>query len=187
MIDGDSFKKTARQFGLCFLGGMYSVFLLAAFIPFPEGWFPQALGMALMLTVYSFINGTLILGILIAIALGLLGAKLYALAVAKQGTDLSAAKVKRIRLAFVFSLWISGMLLVIPIFHFTGSLISPKEHVWVVDMNRDGRIDKWVHNDRYDRLLEIDYDTNNDGKADIFEYYDKNGKLKQRTKEQLKR
>ncbi len=174
------FRRTAGQFALCFLAGMYLVFILAVFIPFPKGYFPQALGTALLLTVFSFFNGTILLGAFIAVILGMICAKWF-LVIKKRRADLSEKKAKRIKLTFYFGLAALGILLLVPIYHLAGSFNSPKEYVGWVDTNGDGKADKWVHHDKYDNLREIDYDTDGDGKADLFEYYDKRGQLKKRT------
>jgi hypothetical protein len=168
------------------MAGMYLVFVLAVFIPFPKGYFPQALGTALLLAVFSLFNGTILLGAFIAVILGMLCAKCF-FAIKKRRTDLSEEKAKRVELTFCLGLAALGILLLVPIYHLAGSFNSPKEKIWEVDTDGNGRTDKWVHNDRYERLRQIDYDTDGDGKADLFEYYDKRGQLKQRTRESLKK
>jgi len=182
----NTFRRTAGRFALCFMAGMYLVFVLAVFIPFPKGYFPQALGTALLLAVFSFFNGTILLGAAIAVILGMICAKWF-LAICRRKTGLSEKKTKRIKLTFCLGLAALGILLLVPIYHLAGSFNSPKEYVGWVDTNGDGKADKWVHHDRYDNLREIDYDTDGDGKADLFEYYDKHGQLKQRTRESLKK
>lgn len=183
---GNDFKKTAFQFALCFLGGMYLVFILAIFIPFPKGYFPEALGMALLLMVFSFLNGTILLGAAAAAILGIICAKWF-LNIKNRLPVLPEKNVKRIKLLFCSSLLILGVFSLVPIYHFVGRLTTPKEQIWDVDTDGNGRTDKWVHIDRFEKLCEIDYDTDGDGKPDLFEYYDKQGKLKQRTREILKR
>jgi membrane-bound ClpP family serine protease len=168
------------------MAGMYLVFVLAVFIPFPRGYFLQALGTALLLAVFSFFNGTILLGAFIAVILGMICAKWF-LAICRRKTGLSEKKTKRIKLTFCLGLAALGILLLVPIYHLAGSFNSPKEQIWEVDTDGNGKADKWVHHDRYDNLREIDYDMDGDGKADIFEYYDKRGNLKQRTKENLKK
>ena len=186
MTPDTGFRKTAAQFGLCFLGGMYLVFLLAIFIPFPKGYFLEALGMALLLMFFSFLNGTILLGALIAIVLGIICAKWF-LCIKNRQPALPEKNIRRIKFVFNLGLLVLGILLLVPVYHFVEGLSNPQEYIGWVDMNGDRKPDKWIHHDRYDNLREIDYDTDGDGKADVFEYYDKNGKLKQRTKQELRR
>jgi hypothetical protein len=155
----NTFRKTAGQFALCFMTGMYLVFILAVFIPFPKDYFLQALGMALLLAVFSFFNGTILLGAFIAAILGMICAKWF-LVIKKRRADLSKKKVKRIKLTFCLGLAALGILLLVPIYHLAGSFNLPRE---------------------------IDYNTDGDGKADLFEYYDKHGQLKQRARESSKK
>ena len=182
----NTFRRTAGRFALCFMAGMYLVFVLAVFIPFPKGYFPQALGTALLLAVFSLFNGTILLGAFIAVILGMLCAKWF-LAICRRKTGLSEKKTKRIKLTFCLGLAALGILLLVPIYHLAGSMGSLRKQVGGVDMNGDGKIDKWIHQDINYNLLEIDYDTDGDGKADLFEYYNKRGQLKQRTRESLKK
>jgi len=186
MTPDTGFRKTAAQFGLCFLGGMYLVFLLAIFIPFPKGYFLEALGMALLLMFFSFLNGTILLGALIAIVLGIICAKWF-LCIKNRQPALPEKNIRRIKFVFNLGLLVLGILLLVPVYHFVGYLLNHREQVWEVDIDRNGKIDKWVHQDMQYNLKEIDYDTDGDGKADVFEYYEKNGKLKQRTKQELRR
>jgi len=182
----NTFRRTAGRFALCFMAGMYLVFVLAVFIPFPKGYFPQALGTALLLAVFSFFNGTILLGAFIAVILGMICAKWF-LAICRRKTGLSEKKTKRIKLTFCLGLAALGILLLVPIYHLAGSFNSPKEQIWEVDTDKNGKTDKWIHHDMKYNLREIDYDTDGDGKADLFEYYDKRGQLKKRTRESLKK
>jgi len=186
MTPDTGFRKTAVQFGLCFLGGMYLVFLLAIFIPFPKGYFLEALGMALLLMLFSFLNGTILLGAVIAFVLGIICAKWF-LCIKNRQPALPEKNIRRIKLVFNLGLLVLGILLLVPVYHFVGALRDFGEQVGEVDINGDGKVDKWIHQDMSYNLREIDYDTDGDGKADVFEYYDKNGKLKQRTKQELRR
>ncbi len=182
----NAFRRTAAHFALCFIGGMYLVFILAIFIPFPRGYFLQALGTALLLAVFSFFNGTILLGAVIAVILGSLCAKWF-LGIQTRRTDLPGKKIKRIKLVFCLGLSALGILLLVPIYHSVGYLLNQREQTWEVDTDKNGKTDKWIHQDMQYNLREIDYDTDGDGKADIFEYYDKRGQLKQRTSEPIKR
>ena len=186
MTPDTGFRKTAVRFGLCFLGGMYLVFLLAIFIPFPKDYFLEALGMALLLMAFSFLNGTILLGAVIAVILGIICAKWF-FRIKNRQPALPEKNIRRIKFVFNLGLLALGILLLVPIYHFVGGLTSAKEQVWEMDTDGNGKTDKWVHNNRYERLLEIDYDTDGDGKADVFEYYDKNGKMKQKTTQKLKK
>lgn len=182
---GKDFKKTAFQFALCFLAGMYLVFVLAIFIPFPKGYFLQAVGMALLLAVFSLFNGTILLGAVIAAILGMVCSKWF-LSIKNRLPGLAEKKIRRIKLLFYSGLLILGVFLLVPVYHFVGFLLSQRVQIWEVDTDRNGRTDKWIYQDMQYNLHEIDYDTDGDGKADIFEYYDKRGQLKQRTTERIK-
>jgi membrane-bound ClpP family serine protease len=185
MTPDTGFRKTAAQCGVCFLGGMYFVFILAIFIPFPKGYFLEALGMALLLLFFSFLNGTILLGAVIAVILGVICAKLF-LRIKNRQPALPERNIRRIKFVFNLGLLALGILLLVPIYHFVEALRDFGEQVGEVDMNGDGRVDKWIHQDMNYNLREIDYDIDGDGKADVFEYYDKNGKMKQRTTQKLK-
>ena len=185
MTPDTGFRKTAAQFGLCFLGGMYFVFILAIFIPFPKGYFLEALGMALLLLFFSFLNGTILLGAVIAVILGVICAKLF-LRIKNRQPPLPERNIRRIKFVFNLGLLALGILLLVPVYHFIGLFSNHREQIWGMDTDGNGKTDKWVHHDMQYNLRKIDYDTDGDGKADVFEYYDKNGKMKQRTTQKLK-
>jgi len=53
-----------------------------------------------------------------------------------------------------------------------------KGHVWKIDINRDGKTDKWVHDTVSGTVDFIDYDTNFNGSPDKREFYKDNKIIK---------
>lgn len=64
-----------------------------------------------------------------------------------------------------------GFLLFLPTLTFIKHAMFNKEKIWKIDTNGDRKTDKWVHDNINEEAIEIDYDTNLDGKPDIWEYY----------------
>lgn len=60
------------------------------------------------------------------------------------------------------------------LFRFAMGVKSPEPIVIRIDANSDGKVDKWIHEEKKSKTIEID--TNYDGVPDIKEYY-QNGKL----------
>jgi len=184
-FDG-GFKKTAVQFGLSFLGGLYSVFIsLLMVLPHYDSVAKTWGGIASYFF-YTLRNGTAFWGIGLAIVAGIFFGWCYTRAQKKwQGTE--AGKLKKLKMLIIVFLWFAGMLSFQPLSRIAREHNLGRLPVVEVDENNDGKTDKWIHRDVNQRLVEIDYDRNGDGKADVFEYYGKNGELTRKTVLKLKR
>ncbi len=163
--------KLAIMVGLATFAGFSSVFLFMAVVDGVQNWqdFRHVLGTILILFGYFLFAGTSLIGLVEALMLGLVGYFIFKFLVPSSITK------KQYRIIMILALVSCGIIGFISFQHadkFIRELHSGKEHVWEIDTNGDKRPDKWVHDDVYDRVIKIDYDTNFDGEADVWEYYE---------------
>lgn len=161
--------KAAVITGVCnFLGFSLVYFLMMLSMIFDWKNFIYLLPNFLILVGYFLLCGIAIIGFIIAGAIGLVA---YAISKFLIPKNFSNKKIKIIFFIFCIFSFVIGVLLFQPVNQFVRELQSGKEHVGTVDTVGDGKAHKWVHNDIYDRLTEVDYDINLDGEPDVWEYY----------------
>lgn len=151
-----------------FLGFSLIYFLMMANMIFDWKNFIYLLPTFLILVGYFLLCGIAVIGIIIAGAIGLVAHVIFKILISKNFAN------KQIKIFFVIFCIVSfviGVLLFQPVNQFVRELQSGKERIQPIDTVGDGKSHKWVHYNIYDKTLEIDYDTNLDGKPDLWEYY----------------
>ncbi|MDD5465939.1 MAG: hypothetical protein PHP73_06330 [Candidatus Omnitrophica bacterium] len=156
-----------------FLGFSLVYLLMMVNMMFDWKNFSYLLPTFLILVGYFLLCGIAVIGIIIAGAIGLVAHVVFKFLIPKNFTN---KQIKIVFVIFCIVCFAIGVLLFQPVNQFVRELQSGKEHVGTVDTVGDGKAHKWVHNDIYDRLTEVDYDANLDGKPDVWEYY-KNGEV----------
>lgn len=132
---------------------------------------PSYLAFGLLYLWYFINSGQMFIGLILSFFIGLTFYLIIKFIIRKE-----IAKSKLVWVVFFASgvAFIIGFFTFFPTKTFVMERDFGKEKIWRVDTNGDKKIDKWVHDNVYDKLLEIDYDTNSDGKPDIWEYYKDN-------------
>ena len=125
---------------------------------------PSEWGFALLYLVYFVISGQILIGLALSFLTGFISYLIF--------RALFKKSVSKIIITFssVIGL-IIGFLAFFPAKTFLMEMDSGKVKIWEIDTNSDRIIDKWVHDDVYGKTLQVDYDTNLDGKPDVWEYY----------------
>lgn len=116
----------------------------------------------------TIVNGQLVFGLLVSCLIGWAAYLVFRFLIKKE---LSRKQFNWIMFPSMLLIDAAGFLVMNSTRKFFDELIRGKEKVWEIDTNGDGKIDKWVHDDVYDKLTELDYDINLDGNPDIWEYY----------------
>lgn len=170
-----SYLKVALIAGISTFVGFSSIFIFMILIDGITNWrnFTDLLGVVLILFGYFLFYGTAIIGLIEAFIVGL---TVYFIFKFFVPNNLSKKQLKITIIMFSVICAIIGLLSFSSADRFVRESSSEKEHVWEVDTNGDKKIDKWVHDNIYGKTIEIDYDTNLDGKPDVWEYY-KNDKV----------
>jgi len=162
------FNKEYPLYQLSIFVGAFTFLGFCMIFPlmFLEGF--DAWGYAILAAGYFFISGEGVVCLVISIFYGLISFLILKI--------ISFMKpIKLIIYLLTVILAINGALLGYLNYNKVQKFIYEKKHsryhVWPIDTNGDERPDKWVADDMYDKTVFIDYDTNNDGSADIRYHY----------------
>ncbi len=135
--------------------------------------FGDLLGIFVILFGYFLLFGAAVIGLIEAFLLGMITYFVFKFLVPNNATK---RQLRAITAIVSVICAIIGVLSFSPADKFIRESNFGKEKIWEIDTSGDKKTDKWVHYDIYERLTEIGYDTNFDGKPDVWEYY-KNGKV----------
>ena len=174
-------RKLAQIVAVANFLGLCSVFLLL-FLPqkHMDSWlFTVLFGLAYFI-IFLFL-GAAGLGILEAIIIGFIAYFIFRFSLP---AELSRIKLRIIIIVSVLISAAIGVLSFQTLHRFAWEALVGKEKIWDIDTNGDGKSDKCVHDNIYSHTTEIDYDTNLDGKPDVWEYYDKNQKVYKKRSEE---
>lgn len=163
--------KAAIVVGLSTLIGFLLIFPLMVFTTTQDYW-----AFVLLAISYTLFSGQFLMGLGVSLLAGVLTYLGFRFFIKKELS----------RNQFVWTVFFASTVAAIAgffLFSSTKTIVMErdfgKERVWQLDTNGDKKTDKWVHDNIYDKTIEIDYDTNGDGKPDVWEYY-KDGKVYKR-------